>query len=140
MRAERFFNLFLFKLVWCALALVLLWRMVPEIQQLNPLNLARGMTTSMELMQIEEALESYRHLNERYPEDFGKFLAENFKSNLKDVTVDSWNTPYRLATQGDRYVIRSAGSDRLFYTGDDHYLYHADQPGGEGRAQRVAVV
>jgi hypothetical protein len=80
------------------------------------------------------ALEQHYLLNDRYPDDFTKFLEENFRSKLKKVTLDSWGTPYRFARQGERYVIRSAGPDRAFDNADDVFLLHETRPVSSGQS------
>ena len=116
--------LLFFKLLWLGLFFALLWRMAPSLRELSPFRVAGGMATSVELVQIEKALEGYRNLNREYPADFERFLEDSFASRLKRVTVDSWGTPYRFEREEGGYVIRSAGPDRAFDTRDDYSLEH----------------
>lgn len=128
MKLSRFVDWLFFKLLWLGLFFWLLWRMAPSLQELSPFRLAGGMATSVELVQIEEAVEGYRATNQQYPEDFGQFLKDSFSSRLKRVTLDSWGTPYEFERNEQGYVIRSAGPDRLHGTEDDYYLVHGEEP------------
>ena len=119
----------LIKLIWFGLLIWLLIRLAPSLKEVSPIRLAQGMATSVELHQIHTALQGHRTLNSGYPRDFKKFMLRSFTSELKDVTLDSWGTPYRYDQRGRGYEIRSAGPDKLFGSHDDYYLVHQD-PGG----------
>lgn len=124
MTLRRFTSWLFFKLLWLGLFVWLLWRVAPSLKELSPVRMAEGMATTVELVRMEQALESYRLLNNTLPTDFGRFLEENFSSRLKRVTVDSWGTPYRLEHYEDGYILRSAGPDRVYGTADDYILEH----------------
>lgn len=131
MKTGRFLHLLFFKALWLGLFLLLLWKMLPHLGELNPLRLMEGMATSLEMMQIEQALEGYRYQHDQYPADFGKFLDESFNSQLKSVQVDSWGTPYQFEPTETGYQIRSAGPDHSHGTQDDFLLVH----GAQGRTR-----
>ena len=110
------------KLFWLLLLVGLLWKAAPLATRANPLKLAHGVATSVEIRQIEAALEGYKTLNGHYPPDFNAFLERNFTSRLKEVTIDSWGNTYEFRTLGGGYEIRSWGPDRQPETTDDFLL------------------
>ena len=141
MKVSRFINLLFFKLLWLGLFFALLWRMAPSLEELSPFRVAGGMATSVELVQIQKALERYQSLNREYPADFERFLEDSFASRLKSVTVDSWGTPYRFEQGEQGYIIRSAGPDRAFDTQDDYSLAHeGPSPPALGSVARILPV
>ena len=116
---------FITKSLWILIPLYLFLKYTPSFEEMNPVRIAQGMVTSTELMQIERALENHYSTYHVYPQDLEKFLAEHFVSDFKKVHVDSWGTPYRYEINWEnKYVIRSAGPDRLLFTDDDYYLVH----------------
>lgn len=113
----------LVKFVWMvAFLYVILWLMT-NMDKVGPVKAAKGMSTSLEIIQIHKSLENYKVLNGEYPQDFQKFMKENFTSLLKDPTVDSWGNPYMFKLEpGDKYVVLSGGADEILFNEDDFFV------------------
>lgn len=109
--------------------LYVLWKKSVSFKELilTPIQFAKGVSTAIELRQIQSAMEQYKTMNGEYPKDFEIFLLKAFTSPGKSVLVDSWGTQYRCDDYSWGYLVYSAGYDKIYHTKDDFYLRVVEQ-------------
>ena len=99
--------------------------LVPDIKKVigkaNVQNMAVGKVVEAQLLLFASGLNTYRTMNDEYPNDFGQFIRENYTSEAqnKDMTLDPWGTPFQYAKRENGYELRSAGADKMMNTSDD---------------------
>jgi len=67
-------------------------------------------------------LNRYYDIHKRFPTNIGEGAAEQGK-NADEFMVDPWQTRYRFHIESQSFLVRGAGPDRQFDTGDDRCLW-----------------
>lgn len=111
------------------IVLYVLWKKSASFKEFisTPIQFAKGVSTAIELRQIQSAMEQYKVMNGEYPKDFRAFMLKAFISPGKSVLADSWGMQYRCDDYSWGHLIYSAGYDRIYHTKDDFYLKVMEQ-------------
>lgn len=72
----------------------------------------------IDMFNFSRQLTRERFLGADFPNDFGVWLNTSFDS-IGDVSLDPWDNPFLLETDGDRFTIRSLGPDGIYNSKDD---------------------
>lgn len=88
---------------------------------LSPVNMVKGTSSGVELHNIRKALIIYHKVHDSClaPSQFTEYLKQEFRSVVKDPTLDPWERPYRYSLIAGGFQIESSGPDRRFGTTDD---------------------
>jgi hypothetical protein len=86
-----------------------------------PIQLARGVATTVELHNLQKMAIHQRQMNGDYPAEdaFGELVAREFRSMGKNPGLDSWGKSYAYRRIAGGFELRSAGPDRHYNTKDD---------------------
>jgi hypothetical protein len=112
---------------------VFIWRLTiwsPAIMEViaAPIELTRGVATTVELHNLRKVVLMNRDESGMYPPEatFHLVVSEGLQSGVKNPGLDSWGRPYMYRRQTGGFELRSAGPDRQYGTDDDLILTWKD--------------
>lgn len=114
-------------LLTAIILLSMFWSSVEAVVS-APVELTRGIATTVELHQFQRAVLTQRAQLGRYPEtaELERHIESSFQSKLKDIFVDAWGNNYQYKRASDGFILRSIGPDAMPGTDDDITLTWRD--------------